>query len=302
MSGQLGGCKSLKDTTLIIKSVNKAAYHLGISVVVDSPSLSKANGSRDYRIFEELGMWFIRKVRLMYAKENVPDVYLPGWEIFAISSTTIPCSIKPAEWTFDKYSKGGAKMHTVLDLRGSIPDSIYITDSRWHDSNFLDVYEPYKCAIYTMDKACLDYEALYRMHLNGTCFVTRAEATMKYYVVDINYNDNDLVGIVGDKTVHLSGYISERKYPEDLHLIEFYDAEKDEVITFITDNFELGSLIIANIYRIRWQIETFFKWIKGNLTIKALWGYSENAVKIHLWAAISTYLITGLGESCADNH
>lgn len=114
---------------------------------------------------------------------------------------------------------------------------------------------------------------------------------MKYDVVDINYNANDLVGIVGDKTIHLSGYVSEKKYPEDLRLIEFYDAEKDEIITFITNNFELGSLIIANIYRNRWQIETFFKWIKGNLTIKALWGYSENAVKIHLWVAISTYLL-----------
>ena len=134
-----------------------------------------------------------------------------------------------------------------------------------------------------MDKAYVDYEALYRMHLNGTYFVTRAKATMMYEVVDNNYNANDLVGIVGDKTVHLSGYISEKKYPEDLRLIGFYDAEKDEVITFITINFELGSLDIANIYRNCWQIETFFKWIKGNLTIKALWGYSENAVKIHLW-------------------
>lgn len=114
---------------------------------------------------------------------------------------------------------------------------------------------------------------------------------MKYEVVDINYNANDLVGIVGDKTVHLSGYSSEKKYPEDLRLIEFYDAEKDEVITFITNNFELGSLDIANIYRNRWLIETFFKWIKGNMTIKALWGYSENAVKIHLWVAICSYLL-----------
>ena len=168
MFGQLAGCKSLKDITLVLRSVNKAAYHLGIPVVVDSSSLSKANESRDYRIFEELGMWLIRKVRPMYAKGNVPDVYLPGWEIFAIDSTTIPCSIKLAEWALGKYSKGGVKMHTVLDLRGSIPDSIYITDSRWHDSNFLDVYEPYKWAIYTMDKAYVDYEALYRMHLNGT--------------------------------------------------------------------------------------------------------------------------------------
>jgi hypothetical protein len=291
MFGQMAGCKSLKDITLVLKSIKSSAYHLGIPTVVDSSSLSKANEVRDYRIFEELGMWLINKVRPMYAKESVPDVYLPGWEIFAIDSTTISCSIKLAEWALGKYSKGGVKMHTILDLRGSIPDTIYVTDSRWHDSNFLDVYEPYKWAIYTMDKAYVDFEALYRMQVNEAYFVTRAKDTMKYEVVDTNYNINDLVGIVGDQTIRLTGYASLKKYPEDLRLVKFYDAEKDDVITFITNNFELGPLVIANIYRNRWQIETFFKWIKGNLTIKSFWGYSENAVKVHLWVAICTYLL-----------
>lgn len=227
----------------------------------------------------------------MYAKEDIPDVHLPGWEIFAIDSTTIPCSIKLAEWALGKYSKGGVKMHTVLDLRGSIPDSIYITDSRYHDSNYLDVYEPYKWAIYTMDKAYVDLEALYRMTENETYFVTRAKTPMKYEVVETNYNINDLVGIVGDKTIRFTGYASRKKYPKDLRIVKFYNAEKEEVIIFLTNNFELGPLVIANIYRNRWQIESFFKWIKGNLTIKALWGYSENAVKIHLWVAISTNLL-----------
>ncbi len=291
MFGQMAGCKSLKDISLILKSLKKSVYHLGITTAVDPSSLSKANEARDYRIFEELGLWLINKVRPMYAKERVPDVYLPGWEIFAIDSTTIPCSIRLAEWALGKRSKGGVKMHTVLDLRGSIPDTIYVTDSRWHDSNFLDVYEPYKWALYTMDKAYVDFEALYRMHLHETFFVTRAKDTMRYDVVSTNYNIDDLDGIVGDQVIHLIGYISEKKYPEDLRLVRFYDAEKDEVISFITNNFELGPLVIANIYRNRWQIETFFKWIKGNLTVKSLWGYSENAVKIHLWVAISAYLL-----------
>lgn len=291
MFGQMAGCKSLKDISLILKSLKKSVYHLGITTAVDPSSLSKANEARDYRIFEELGLWLINKVRPMYAKERVPDVYLPGWEIFAIDSTTIPCSIKLAEWALGKRSKGGVKMHTVLDLRGSIPDTIYVTDSRWHDSNFLDVYEPYKWAIYTMDKAYVDFEALYRMHRGETYFVTRAKDTMRYEVVSTNYNIDDLDGIVGDQVIHLIGYISEKKYPQDLRLVKFYDAEKDEVISFITNNMELGPLVIANIYRNRWQIETFFKWIKGNLTVKSLWGYSENAVKIHLWVAISAYLL-----------
>ena len=142
-----------------------------------------------------------------------------------------------------------------------------------------------------MDKAYVDFEALYRMQVNETYFVTRAKNTMKYEVIDTNYNINDLVGIVGDQTIHLSGYISEKKYPEDFRLVKYYDTDKDEVISFITNNMELGPLVIANIYRNRWAIETFFKWIKGNLTIKSLWGYSENAVKIHLWVAISSYLM-----------
>lgn len=291
MFGQMAGCKSLKDISLVLKSLKKSVYHLGIPTAVDSSSLSRANEVRDYRIFEELGMWLINKVRPMYAKENIPDVHLPGWEIFAIDSTTIPCSIKLAEWALGKYSKGGVKMHTVLDLRGSIPETIYVTDSRWHDSNFLDVYEPYKWAIYTMDKAYVDFEALYRMQLHKTYFITRAKDTMKYEVVNTNYNIDDLASIVGDQIIHLSGYISEKKYPEDLRLVKFYDAENDEVISFITNNMELGPLVIANIYRNRWQIETFFKWIKGNLTVKLFWGYSENAVKIHLWVAISSYLL-----------
>ena len=291
MFGQMAGCKSLKDISLILKSLKKSVYHLGITTAVDPSSLSKANEARDYRIFEELGLWLINKVRPMYAKERVPGAYLPGWEIFAIDSTTIPCSIKLAEWALGKRSKGGVKMHTVLDLHGSIPDTIYVTDSRWHDSNFLDVYEPYKWAIYTMDKAYVDFEALYKMHQGETYFVTRAKDTMRYEVVSTNYNIDDLDGIVGDQVIHLIGYISEKKYPEDLRLVKFYDAEKDEVISFITNNFELGPLVIANIYRNRWQIETFFKWIKGNLTVKSLWGYSENAVKIHLWVAISAYLL-----------
>lgn len=153
------------------------------------------------------------------------------------------------------------------------------------------MYEPYKWAIYTMDKAYVDFEALYRMHQGETYFVTRAKDTMRYEVVSTNYNIDDLDGIVGDQIIHLIGYASEKKYPEDLRLVKFYDAEKDEVISFITNNFELGPLVIANIYRNRWQIETFFKWIKGNLTVKTLWGYSDNAVKIHLWVAISSYLL-----------
>ena len=289
--GQLAGCKSLNEIELILKAHAKSLYHLGFDCTVDSSSLSRANETRDYRIYEKLGQWLIKKVRPMYAKENIPDIYLPGWEIFAIDSTTISCSVKLAEWALGKYTKGGVKMHTVLDLRGSIPDSIYVTNSRYHDSNFLDEYEPYKWAIYTMDKAYVDFEALHGWTMKNVYFVTRPKSTMRYETVEVNYNINELVGIVGDEIIHLTGYKSSKLYPENLRLIKYYDAENDEIISFITNNFDLGPLEVANIYRNRWAIETFFKWIKGNLTIKALWGYSENAVKTHLWVAICAYLL-----------
>lgn len=289
--GQLAGCKSLNEIELILKAHSKALYHLGFDCTVDSSSLSRANETRDYRIYERLGQWLIKKVRPLYAKENIPDIYLPGWEILAIDSTTISCSVKLAEWALGKYSKGGVKMHTVLDLRGSIPDSIYITNSRYHDSNFLDEYEPYKWAIYTMDKAYVDFEALYTWTRKDVYFVTRPKSTMRYEAIEVNYNINELAGIIGDEIIRLTGYKSSKLYPDNLRLVKYYDAENDEVISFITNNFDLGPLEVANIYRNRWQIETFFKWIKGNLTVKALWGYSENAVKTQLWVAISSYLL-----------
>ena len=163
------------------------------------------------------------------------------------------------------------RMHPVLDLRGSIPDSIYITNSRYHDSNFLDEYEPYKWAIYTMDKAYVDFEALYTWTRKDVYFVTRPKSTMRYEAIEVNYNINELAGIIGDEIIRLTGYKSSKLYPDNLRLVKYYDAENDEVISFITNSFDLGPLEVANIYRNRWQIETFFKWIKGNLTIKALW-------------------------------
>ena len=142
-----------------------------------------------------------------------------------------------------------------------------------------------------MDKAYVDFEALWNWNLKDVYFVTSPKSTMRYETIDVNYNINEQVGIVGDEIIRLTGYKTSRLYPENLRLIKYYDTENDEVISFITNNFDLGPLVIANIYRNRWAIETFFKWIKENLIIKALWGYSENAVKTHLWVAISAYLL-----------
>ncbi len=182
----------------------------------------------------------------------------------------------------------------MLDLRGSIPTFIFITDGKYHDSNVLDEINPLPNAIYLMDKAYIDFAALYRMHTIGAFFVTRAKASQDYMVTECNFNIDEESGLRSDRTIKLKGPKSKRLYPEELRMVEYYDDEKDMIFVFLTNNFEVSSLEIARLYRNRWQIEVFFKWIKQNLTIKTLWGHSENAVNIHIWVAICTYLIVAL--------
>ena len=183
------------------------------------------------------------------------------------------------------------KIHTLLDFRGSIPSFILITDGKYHDSNVLDVLPPIPDAIYIMDKAYVDFKALFHMHKLSAFFISRAKSTMDYSVIENNYNIDENTGLRRDEIIQLKGYKSKQLYPEPLRLVEFYDNDNDVTLTFLSNNFDVTALEIANLYRSRWQIEIFFKWIKQNLTIKTLWGHSENAVNIHIWVAICTYLI-----------
>jgi len=291
MFGQLTSCNSIRDICLCLKAHQRILYPLGFRQTVNVSSLSRANRDRDYRIWEELGYVLIDKVRPLYAKEKIPDVCLPGWEIFAIDSTTISCSIKLMTWAFGKYERGAVKMHTMLSLRGSIPTFIHITHGKWHDSNFLDVFEIEPWAIYVMDKAYVDFEALFNINEHDAYWITRAKSNMRYEVVETNYNIDESTGLRGDYTIRLTSYNPKKLYPKEIRLVKYYDAENDENLEFITNQMDISALQVANLYRNRWQIETFFKWIKQNLTIKAFWGHSENAVKTHLWIAICTYLI-----------
>lgn len=292
--GQLSACNSLRDICLCLGAHKTWLYHLGFGQSVNESSLSRAGENRDYRIFEEFGYILIGIARPLYVKAPIPDVFLPGWEVFALDSTTISCSILLLAWAFGKYEKGAVKMHTLLDLRGSIPAFIHITHGKWHDSNVLDIIDIIPLAIYVMDKAYVDFEALYRIHANNAYFVTRAKKNMKYEVIETNYNIDETTGLRGDYTIKLTGHKTKRFYPEVFRLVKYYDCENDEELDFITNNFDVKALDVANIYRNRWQIETFFKWIKGNLIIKTLWGHSENAVKIHLWVAVITYLLVSI--------
>jgi hypothetical protein len=288
--GQLTSLNSLRDICLCLKAHKRKLYHLGIKQNVNQSTLSRANEKRDWRIFGEFGEYLIQFVRPLYAYHDVPNVDIDN-EVFALDSTTISLSIKLFSWAPGKYSRGAIKAHTLLDLRGSIPSFILITDGKYHDSNVLDVIVPIPEAIYLMDKAYVDFAALYRMQQADAFFVTRAKSPLKHSVTEQNFNIDESTGLRTDKTVVLTGYKSKKLYPETLRLVEFFDSEKNILLVFLTNNFEVTALEVAYLYKNRWQIEVFFKWIKQNLTIKKLWGHSENAVKIHIWVAICTYLI-----------
>ena len=288
--GQLTSLNSLRDICLCLKAHKNKLYHLGIMQNVTHSSLSRANESRDWRIFADFGQYLISRVQPLYADEKIPDIYADN-QVFALDSTTISLSIKLFTWAFGKYSRGAVKVHTLLDLRGSIPTFIHISHGKYHDSNILDFIPIEKDAIYVMDKAYVDFAALYEMELVGAFFVTRAKENMVFEVIETNYNIDERTGLISDQTIVLTGVKSAELYPIPLRTVVYRDIEKDILLTFITNNFELSALDVAYIYKNRWQIEVFFKWIKQNLTIKRLWGHSENAVHIHIWVALSAYLL-----------
>ena len=286
--GQITACSSLRDICLCLKAHQNNLYHLGIRQQVNQSSLSRANEKRDFRIFQDFGYYLIEQVRPLFMKDKIPLVDLEN-TIFALDSTSISVSINLAAWASGKYSRGAVKMHTLLDLRGNIPTFIHISDGTWHDSNAMDYIQFEPNAIYTMDKAYVDLVALNKMDSIGAYFVTRAKAVMRYRIIEsIECTDNS---VLTDQLVMLTGPKSSQLYPKPLRVVRYRDVETNEVLTFISNNVDIKSLDIANIYRNRWQIETFFKWIKQNMTIKKMWGYSENAVRIHLWIAIISYLL-----------
>lgn len=288
--GQLTSLNSLQNICLCLKAHERKLYHLGIKQHVAVSTLSRANENRDWKIFAEFGNYLIDLVRPLYSSCKIPEVDLDN-EVFALDSTSISVSINLCTWARGKYTRGAVKVHTLLNLRGTIPEFILVTDGKYHDSNVLDMIQPNPGAIYLMDMAYIDFEALYRMNQRDAFFVTRAISSQKYQVVEQNPDIDPTAGLRTDRTIVLTVPKSRKLYPDKLRLVEFYDKQNDELLVFLTNNFEVPALEVVNLYRNRWQIEVFFKWIKQNLVIKKLWGYSPNAVKIHIWIAVCTYLI-----------
>lgn len=288
--GQITGCDSLRDICLCLEAHKDILYHLGFRKTVNPSSLSRANENRDYRIYEGLGTYLISEVRPMYSKTSISEITIDN-VLYALDSTTISTSIKLAAWALGKYSKGAVKMHTLLDLRGSIPANIHITDGRWHDSNELDCITPEPGAFYVMDKAYVDFKALFRFHKAGAYWVSRPKDNMRYEIIGHREGFSRGDNILGDFTIRLTTPKSKRLYPEPIRAVCCYDEDSNDEIVFIANNFDISALETACLYRHRWDIEVFFKWAKQNVVVKTLWGYSENAVRTHLWGAVIAYLI-----------
>jgi len=287
--GQLTSRNGLRDICLCLNAYKNSLYHLGIRQSVNQSTLSRANENRDWRIYADFGLYLINLVQPLYADNSFQDFEIDN-NVFVLDSTTISVSIILMNWAQGKYSRGAVKMHTLLDLRGSIPTFIHITDGKYHDVNTLDEIAVVPSAIYVMDKAYLDFKRLNDLSKSKAFFVIRAKDNLKFKAV-LSRKVDKSKGLRCDQSIKLLVPKSKKQYPEKIRRIKYYDQEKDLILVFLTNNFDLDAMDIATIYKNRWQIEVFFRWIKQNLQIKTLWGHSENAVKIHLWTAICTYLI-----------
>jgi hypothetical protein len=230
--GQLTSQNSIRMICVCLKAHKRKHYHLGIRQLVHQTALTRANESRDWRIFADYGQYLITKVRPLYSACSVPNLDLEN-EIYALDATSLSVSINLFTWAEGKYSRGAVKIHSLLNLRGLIPEFIWITDGKCHDSNVLDLINFYANAIYLMDKAYVDFEALYRINNAGAFFVSRAKETMQYQVIEQNFNIDETTGLRSDKTVLLTIKKTKKLYPQKLRLVEFYDQKNDELLVFL---------------------------------------------------------------------
>jgi hypothetical protein len=292
--GQLTHRESLSDTIMCLKANAGKMYHLGIGEVVAKSTLAKANENRSYRIYFDLAMLLIRQAKQLYINDNELEVQLEN-NVFAIDATTIDLCLSTFHWATFRSTKGGIKLHTQLDLKTSIPEFILFSTASIHDVNVLDVISFEANSFYIMDRGYVDYKRLYRIHLCSAFYITRAKDNMNYRRLYSRPVDKSK-GVLCDQTIVLNNYYAQKDYPEKLRRIKFHDVETGKVLIFLTNNFHLTAAEVAQLYKHRWKIEMFFKWIKQHLKIKSFWGHSENAVKTQVWIAISVYVLVAIAK------
>ena len=286
---QLTSRESLRDIETCLSVHASKLYHMGFRQPVRRSTLADANERRDWRIHAALAQRLITQARTLYVDEEL-GLDLTN-TVYALDSTTIALCLSVFPWAHFRTTKAAVKMHTLLDLRGNIPSFIHISDGKLHDVHALDMLLPEAGAIYVVDRGYVDFARLYVLHQAGALFVTRATSNIDAHRVYSAPTDRS-TGIICDQTISLDGFYTRQDYPELLRRIRFKDPESGKTLVFITNNFSLPAATICALYKSRWQVELFFKWIKQHLRIKQFYGTSENAVKTQIWIAVSVYRVT----------
>ncbi|SEL98540.1 IS4 transposase [Syntrophus gentianae] len=288
---QLTYRESLRDIEACLRATQSKLYHLGIRGKVSRNTLAHANQTRDWRIYADFAQILITRARKLYTEESF-GIELDQ-AVYALDSTTIDLCLALFPWAEFRKRKGAIKLHTLLDLRGNIPSVVIITTGKVHDVNILDNLIIEAGAIYVMDRGYLDFARLYKIHQNLAFFVTRTKRNFSRKRLYSNPVDKSQ-GVQFDQIVTLKGYYAKKDYPEKLRRIGYLDSKNNQSLVFLTNNFVLPAKTIADLYRCRWQVELFFKWIKQHLMIKAFYGTTENAVKTQVWIAISVYVLVAI--------
>jgi hypothetical protein len=288
---QLTYRESLRDIECCLRAMQEKLYHMGIRGKVSKSTLADANELRDWRIYGDFAQILIDKARQLYAND---DFGLELKEtVYALDASIIDLCLSVFPWAKFRKTKAAIKLHTLLDLRGNIPTFIDITDGKIHDVNVLDKLIPEIGSIYIMDRAYLDFERLYTIHQCPAFFVIRSKTNTSFRRLYSNKVDRS-TGIRCDQIIMLNGFYTKKTYPEKLRRVKYYDADKGRTLSFLTNQFTFSASTIAELYRCRWQVELFFKWIKQHLRIKKFYGTSENAVKTQIWIAISVYVMVAI--------
>ena len=288
MFGQITNRESLRDLIVATEAHSGKLYHLGMGKSVTRSNLSKANEQRDYHIFEEFAYYMIDEAR----RKRQTEIFKLGGNVYAFDSTTIDLCLAVFDWAKFRSKKGGIKMHTLYDIEAQVPAFIHITTASVHDSKAMPHIPLEQGAYYIFDRGYNDFANLYRIHAIGACFVIRAKNNLKYHVV--SWKRRMPNGVLSDSVIEFTVYKSSKGYPEKLRRVVYKDEETEVVYTYLTNDMDSSSLVIANLYKNRWSVELFFKWVKQHLKIKKFWGTSENAVRIQIYCAIITYCLVAI--------
>ena len=288
MFGQLCNRASLRDLVVALQAHQEKCYHLGVGKHVTRSNLSKANENRDYRIFEDFAFYMMDEAR----KCNVMDIFKLDGNVYAFDSTTIDLCLELFPWAKFRKHKGGIKVHTLYDIETQVPAFIHITEAKVNDVKAMDAIPYESGSYYIFDRAYNDYKRLFKIHMNDSYFVVRAKTNMKYKIV--KWKRRLPKNVLSDCEIMLTGYYSQKAYPERIRMVRYWDEEDQREFVYLTNAKHISALQVAELYKNRWQVELFFKWLKQHLRIKKFWGTSENAVKIQVYTAIITYCLVAI--------